>query len=84
MWPIVYAIVSTVSPKANATPAKPIPKLIGVSPTLAAKTAAKTALPQPPNTSQKVPKHSATHRFPKSTRLPNFLCCTLFCFYHEN
>src|SRR6266480_3751395 len=47
-------MVSTVRPKANATPTKPIPRL--------GKAAANTAAPQPPNTSQKVPKNSATTR----------------------
>ena len=48
------AIVNTVNPKASATPAKPMP-----SPGNAA---ARTALPQPPKTSQKVPKNSAVAR----------------------
>src|SRR6516165_5323302 len=47
-------MVKTVSPKAKATPRKPIPK--------PGNPAAKTAAPQPPNTSQKVPKNSATTR----------------------
>src|SRR5579863_817205 len=54
MGPIVYAIVRSVSPKASATPAKPIPVF--------GKPAANTALPQPPKTSQNVPKHSAASR----------------------
>src|ERR1700743_1512443 len=47
-------MVNTVSPKAKATPTKPIPS--------AGKAAASTALPQPPKTSQKVPKNSAVQR----------------------
>lgn len=47
--------VRTVKPNANDTPANAIPKL-GIP-------AAKTALPQPPNTSQKVPKNSANNFF---------------------
>src|SRR4029450_11544814 len=46
MCPIAYAIVSTVSPKANDTPRSPIPTC-GTA-------AARTALPQPPRTSQNV------------------------------
>src|SRR5690606_10454867 len=48
-------MVSTVRPKASATPAKPIPN--------SGKPAASTALPQPPRTSQKVPMSSAVQRF---------------------
>src|ERR1700684_1598254 len=44
-------MVSTVSPNANATPINPMPS--------SGKPAASTALPQPPKTSQKVPKNSA-------------------------
>src|ERR1700761_4058048 len=47
-------MVTTVRPKAKATPTKPIPR--------AGKAAASTALPQPPKTSQKVPKNSAMQR----------------------
>src|SRR5271156_4883910 len=54
-WPMAKAMVSTVRPKARATPTKPIPRL--------GKAAARTALPQPPKTSQKVPKNSAAARF---------------------
>src|SRR5690606_30780375 len=54
MWPIAYAIVSTVRPKANETPSRPMPTL--------GKAAASTALPQPPNTNQKVPRNSAVQR----------------------
>ena len=45
------AIVSTVNPKARATPRKPIPRL--------GNAAARTALPHPPKTSQNVPRNSA-------------------------
>src|SRR5262245_43665440 len=55
MWPIPYAIVSTVKPKAKATPRNPIPRF--------GNAAASTALPQPPNTNQKVPMSSASARF---------------------
>src|SRR6185312_9129818 len=51
------AIVNSVRPKASATPKKPIPK--------PGNAAANTALPQPPNTNQKVPKNSASERFPR-------------------
>src|ERR1700730_3355903 len=44
-------MVRTVSPNAKATPTNPMPSC--------GKAAASTALPQPPNTSQKVPKNSA-------------------------
>src|SRR4051794_40479939 len=47
-------MVSTVKPNANATPRKPIPR--------PGKPAASTAAPQPPSTSQNVPKNSATTR----------------------
>src|SRR5690606_1179889 len=49
--PSAYAPVSTVRPKASATPANPIPS--------SGKAAASTALPQPPRTSQNVPRNSA-------------------------
>ena len=49
------AMVRTVSPKARETPTKPIPS--------EGKAAARTALPHPPKTSQKVPKNSANARF---------------------
>src|SRR5579863_6293407 len=54
MWPMAKAMVSTVSPKASATPANPMPT--------AGKPAASTAAPHPPNTSQNVPKNSAAAR----------------------
>jgi hypothetical protein len=46
--------VSTVKPNAKATPRNPIP--------VSGNFAAKTAAPQPPNTSQNVPKNSAATR----------------------
>ncbi len=52
--PSAYAIVSTLSPNASATPAKPMPRLGNV--------AASTALPQPPSTNQNGPHISATDR----------------------
>src|SRR6202030_238298 len=52
--PIAYAMVSSVSPKAKATPVKPIPSL--------EKPAASTALPHPTKTSQNVPMNSAPTR----------------------
>src|SRR5690348_8425438 len=54
--PTAYAIVSTVKPKASATPTKPMPRF--------GNAAASTALPQPPITSQNVPKNSAPKRLP--------------------
>jgi hypothetical protein len=50
--PTANAIVNTVRPKASDTPKKPIPVF--------GKVAARTALPQPPRTNQKVPMNSAT------------------------
>src|SRR5258705_10127182 len=47
-------MVSTVSPKAKLTPRNPMPS--------DGKFAASTALPQPANVSQKVPKNSAPRR----------------------
>src|SRR5262245_48654450 len=47
-------MVSTVKPKASATPCNPIPTL--------GNAADRTALPQPPKTSQKVPMNSAARR----------------------
>src|SRR3546814_4594474 len=47
-------MVTTVKPKARATPAKPMPG--------SGTAAASTALPQPPRTSQKVPTNSAVRR----------------------
>ena len=54
MWPTAYAMVSTVNPKAKLTPRNPMPS--------DGKSAASTALPQPANVSQKVPKNSAPRR----------------------
>src|SRR5579864_9198663 len=56
MCPIAKAMVRTVSPKARATPAYPMPTL--------GTPAASTAEPHPPKTSQKVPKNSAAARLP--------------------
>src|SRR5215203_444719 len=53
MWPMEYAIVSTVRPKASETPSKPIPTC--------GNPAAMTAEPQPANVSQNVPIASATY-----------------------
>src|SRR4051812_32386748 len=64
-------MVSTVNPKAKATPMKPMPR--------AGKAAASTALPQPPNTSQKVPMNSANDRLIRDVCIPN-----LSDFQHEN
>src|SRR4051812_32104891 len=47
-------MVTTVRPKASATPTRPMPT--------SGNLAASTALPQPPKTSQKVPNNSATAR----------------------
>jgi hypothetical protein len=55
IWPIAYAIVRTVNPKASETPSKPMPRL--------GNAAANTALPHPPRTSQNVPKNSALYCF---------------------
>src|SRR4051812_38174558 len=49
-------MVRTVSPKASATPSRPMPTC--------GKPAASTALPHPPNTSQNVPKASAASLLP--------------------
>src|SRR5512146_1456226 len=57
MCPMANAMVRTVSPNARATPRNPMPN--------DGKAAARTALPHPPNTSQNVPKNSATALFPK-------------------
>src|SRR5215510_11791411 len=53
-WPTAYAIVSTDKPNAKETPSRPMPT--------AGKAAASTALPQPPITSQSVPRNSAVSR----------------------
>src|SRR5687768_2374561 len=49
-WPTAYAMVSTVRPKASDTPSHWTFSL------------ASTAVPQPPKTSQNVPKNSAARR----------------------
>ena len=59
-WPTAYAMVRTVRPKARATPAKAMPMLTGSD--LCMTWAAKIAEPQPPKTSQKVPRNSAPRR----------------------
>ncbi len=64
------AMVRTVRPKAKATPTKPILKL---TPGMVdGKAAASTAEPQPPKTSQKVPKNSAKARFDSGISILNF------------
>ena len=60
--PMAKAIVSTVSPKASATPSSPIPTC--------GNAAASTALPQPPNTSQNVPRNSAAARLVSDIETP--------------
>ena len=47
-----------------------MPMLKGVPSSLAPNTAPRTALPQPPNTSQNVPMNSATPRFQSSMGSP--------------
>src|SRR5271166_5107235 len=63
MWPMAKAMVSTVRPNARATPANPMPSV--------GKPAARTAEPQPPKTSQKVPKNSAMARLVRVMRPPS-------------
>jgi hypothetical protein len=63
MWPMAYAMVMTVRPKASETPTKWMP--------WSGKPAAKTALPQPPKTNQNVPNTSAISRFDKGME-PSF------------
>src|SRR5258705_2751921 len=58
MVPNAYTPVSTVRPNASATPRKPIPSDVPSDMNFAAN----TALPQPPNTNQKVPMNSAASR----------------------
>jgi hypothetical protein len=53
MGPIAYGMVRTVRPKASDTPCNPMPTFGNV--------AARTALPQPPSTNQKVPRNSAPY-----------------------
>ena len=52
--PMAYAIVTTVRPKAMATPRIPMPRF--------GKAAEITALPHPPNTNHSVPMNSAAIR----------------------
>src|SRR5579864_164764 len=66
MCPMAKAMVRTVSPKANATPAKPMPT--------AGNPAASTAAPHPPKTSQNVPKNSANARLLMGMRSLLFGC----------
>ena len=62
--PTAYAIVTTDRPKASDTPSRPTPSwdegavMLGV----VKKDDPKIAVPQPPNTSQKVPSSSAPRR----------------------
>src|SRR3569833_1507152 len=57
------AIVSTVRPNASDTPSRPMPTL--------GNAAAITALPQPPSTSQNVPKNSAARRLESGMVVPD-------------
>src|SRR5690242_8886899 len=59
MVPKAYTPVRTVRPNAKATPRNPMPS---ETPSDVANLAAKTALPQPPRTNQKVPMNSAVNR----------------------
>src|SRR5579862_4399032 len=70
IWPMAKAMVSTVSPKARATPAKPIPR--------PGKAAASTALPQPPKTSQDVPMNSAKSLFERGMFGSSYPTCRCF------
>src|SRR5215469_1695603 len=63
MPPMAKAMVSKVSPKAKATPRKPIPRCPAPG-SPAGNEAANSALPQPPKTNQNVPKNSAAARLP--------------------
>src|SRR5208282_553391 len=63
MCPMANAMVSTVKPKARATPTNPMPSV--------GKPAASTAAPHPPKTSQKVPKNSARARLLRVIRSPH-------------
>src|SRR5436305_11347224 len=62
MWPIAYAIVTTLRPKARDTPTRPIPTC--------GKPAAITALPHPAKVSQNVPINSAAYFWVFISRLP--------------
>src|SRR5215467_7360973 len=59
MCPMAKAMVSSVRPKASATPRNPMPRF--------GNAAASTALPQPPKTNQKVPRNSAIALFLSGT-----------------
>src|SRR6476620_3211668 len=68
-------MVSTVSPKAKLTPRNPMPS--------DGKPAASTALPQPANVSQKVPKNSAPRRRHMTMFLPRGSCLPSHFFMSE-
>src|SRR6202044_622666 len=71
-WPMAKAMVRTVRPKAKATPRNPTLKMTpGV---FDGKPAARTAVPQPPKTSQKVPKNSAAARLERFMGSPALSC----------
>src|SRR5690349_2623242 len=63
--PTAYAIVTTDRPKARETPSNPTPSWDDGAVRLGdeKKDAPKIAVPQPPSTSQKVPRSSAPRRF---------------------
>src|ERR1700752_4326041 len=61
-------MVRTVSPNANATPAKPIPSS---GPWSRCHAAASTALPQPPKVRTKVPRSSALRRLVMPIGIPH-------------
>src|SRR5512133_72938 len=63
MWPIANAIVSTVNPKANDTPSRPMPTLGKPDASTFGKDCASKALPQPQSTNQNVPIDSARYLF---------------------
>src|ERR1700691_5759969 len=65
---MAYAMATIVTPKARATPRRPIPTC--------GNAAARTALPQPPRTSQKVPMNSAA-----SFRVMGITDSCLFVFF---
>src|SRR5271168_1490025 len=80
-WPMAKAMVRTVRPKANATPTNPTLKLTpGI---FDGKPAARTAVPQPPKTSQKVPKNSAAARFERGIRSPALSCSVIFLVFEK-
>src|SRR5271156_2612877 len=79
-WPMAKAMVRTVRPKAKATPTNPTLKLTpGI---FDGKPAARTAVPQPPKTSQKVPKNSAAARLERCMVYLLFLMSE--CYVFEN